>query len=480
VAQLNASELIEDHALSAVPADERQSWVALSWNTAGLVTTLVQLFFGALVAFTAGLKIALLAGVTVTVVGAALGWLVGHVGYKSGLSSTVLARQYGFGLRGSAVASVIFGFMIIGFLALENAILYKGVLLYFAMDDTLGNAILVYGLFSVAWILLTTYGFGLLTRVSSLTLILFLLVLAYLGWKIVSAAGLQAGQLLGFGAQLPSAVLATMGAESAIGKFAFAVNILIGSAGALALVDADLGRYARRSADIGIAAIIGNVFMDIVIVAIGGVVMYAATPALTDFYMHGRGVTVAEAQTIVLGSPDSVAAVFIVFGGIVGTALMFLAQAKAQVINTYSASLSLSNLGAVLLGRNLGRLTWVIIANLIGLVLLYGQILALVNAYITLLGILTTAFAGLIIADFYIVRRGRPAEAGDPIAAVNWPGIVTIVAAPLVSIYLMGNIVPIKFVTTLAVTLVLYPLLTGLAARSLPAIPVPTAGAGDV
>jgi cytosine permease len=233
---------------------------------------------------------------------------------------------------------------------------------------------------------------------------------------------------------------------------------LIGSAGALSLVDADLGRYARRSRDIGIAAIVGNVFMDLFMLTLGGVIMYAASPALSDFYVHSRGVSLEEAHDLVLRSPDSVAAVFIVFGGIWGAVLMFLAQTKAQVLNTYSASLSLSNLGAALFGRNIGRLAWVVIANVVGLCLLYGRILELVNDYITLLGILTTAFAGLIIADFYIVRRGTPANTEIP-ASVNWPGIITVILAPITSIYVLEGLVPFKFVSTLAVTLLLYPVL---------------------
>ena len=36
---------MEDHALERVPEGERESWLKISWNTVGLVTTLVILFF---------------------------------------------------------------------------------------------------------------------------------------------------------------------------------------------------------------------------------------------------------------------------------------------------------------------------------------------------------------------------------------------------------------------------------------------------
>jgi cytosine permease len=93
------------------------------------------LFFGALVTFLAGIKLELLAGIVATAVGGILGWLLGHVAFRTGLSSTVMARKFGFGVRGSALGSLIFAFMIIGFLALENALLYKGLLFAFGLPD---------------------------------------------------------------------------------------------------------------------------------------------------------------------------------------------------------------------------------------------------------------------------------------------------------------------------------------------------------
>jgi len=54
---------MEDHALERVPDGERETWLKITWNTVGLITTLVIMFFGAVVCFVAGVKIALLAGI---------------------------------------------------------------------------------------------------------------------------------------------------------------------------------------------------------------------------------------------------------------------------------------------------------------------------------------------------------------------------------------------------------------------------------
>ena len=128
---------MDDHALERVPDRERAGWLKLSWNTAGIVTTLIQLFFGALVTFVAGMRVAIWSGLIVTLIGASLGWAVGHVGCRTGLSSTLITRGHGLGKRGSLIASLIFGFMIIGFLAIENALLYNGLLFFLNLPDTL-------------------------------------------------------------------------------------------------------------------------------------------------------------------------------------------------------------------------------------------------------------------------------------------------------------------------------------------------------
>jgi cytosine permease len=454
---------MEDHALESVPEHMRQGWMTLSWNTAGIVTTLVILFFGALTSFAAGFKIAMAAGAFVAVVGTLIGWACGHIAYKTGLSSTVMARHYGFGTRGSVIGSLIFGFMIIGFLALENSLLYAGFRFAFGLEDSLANQVLIYGLLTTAWVLLTAYGFELVSKVSSYTLVAFMAVLIYITWHVVSTnAG---GQVFSFPALFPAEVLAGMGATDDMGKFIFCTNVLIGSAGALALVDADLGRYSRTSRDIGAAAAVGNLAMCIVMVFVGAVFMYAGMGKLVMHYTITMHLSPQAAHQLAM-SPDGVTAAFLLFGGAVGVALMILAQAKAQVLNTYSGSLALSNLFDAV-GLRMGRIVMVVMANVIGLLMVALGILTQVQAWIEILGVITTAFAAVMIVDFFWVSRwlgGR--SVGEE---VNWAGVITTVVAAVLAHYVLNKIVPIQFFTSLAVTLVLYPALRLTVCRPRPA-----------
>lgn len=459
--EISLKKATDDHALEAVPDGERRNWLQLSWSTIGIVTTLVQLFVGALTSFVAGIEVAIKAGMIVTLVGSLLGWAVGHVAYKTGLSSTLLARDFGMGRLGSLIMALVFGFMIIGFIAMENALLYKGILFYFGIADSPTASVLIYGALTLLWMSLTAFGFNLITRISSWLLITFLAVLAYIIEHVVAGSGLSLAAVLSFGPQVPPEVQSALGATDDGGRLAFCINVLIGSAGALALVDADLGRYARSSKDIGVAALLGNVFMDIGMLAVGGAVLFAGMAELAAYYNSTAGLAAAGAPMAALNGPDSIAAAFIVFGGAIGTLLMFVAQSKAQVLNTYSASLSLTNIFDVSFGWRPGRLTFVILANVFALLMLWGSILDWFHGFITVLGILTTCFSVVIVLDYFLVkpRLSRAMVAASQGEKANWAGLITCALGFVLAHYLLNDLMKIECVTSMLVCVVVYPLL---------------------
>jgi cytosine permease len=255
----------------------------------------------------------------------------------------------------------------------------------------------------------------------------------------------------------PAEVLQGMGAVDDVGKFIFCTNVLIGSAGALALVDADLGRYARSSRDIGAAAAVGNFAMCVVMVFVGGVFMYAGTSKLVAHYATTMKIDAQAAQQIAM-SPDGVTAAFLLFGGSIGVALMILAQGKAQVLNTYSGSLALSNLFDAV-GMRMSRTVMVVVANIIGLAMVAGGILAQVQAWIETLGVVTTAFAGVMIVDYFLVSRWLGTRSSQTPENCNWAGVITTVVAAALAHYVLNRVVPIQFFTSLTVAFVLYPCL---------------------
>jgi cytosine permease len=454
------AEKIDDHALEAVPIGDRKSWVSLTWNTAGIVTTLIILFFGALVCFAAGVRIAILAGFLSFLFGTTIGWLLARIAVVTGHSNTLITREFGLGERGSAIASIIFGLLIIGMLALENALLYRGVLFFFGLEDTLSASISVYGLLTIAWIALTTFGFNLVSRFSSLMLTGFLLVIAWMLFRIFEDTGVSVRDAVSFASVLPVSTLASMGITSDADKLVFAFNILVGPACALPLVAVDYGRYARSTLHAGTATTIGNFVQLLVVPLLGGVLVFAAQEGLIQSFINEQGLTEEAAAARVLSSPYNVAAAFMLFGGTAGFVLMFIAQSKAQVLNCYSGSLALANLVDATFAWRPGRFIFVIAANVIALGMLYGHLLELVEAWITMLGVLLASLSCLIIADYYIVRPFLERRGIDPApGALNLAGVLTLGTAIVIARYLLAAIQPVEAVTAVIIVLTLYPAL---------------------
>jgi cytosine permease len=92
----------------------------------------------------------------------------------------------------------------------------------------------------------------------------------------------------------------------------------------------------------------------------------------------------------------------------------------------------------------------------VAVLLLFGDLLALVSQWLTLLGVLSTGLAGLVITDYFIVRRLLLSEAGAP-EAVNWAGVVVLFFGTWLAHIALPQIVPIEFFPSLGFSLLCYP-----------------------
>ncbi len=447
--------VIEDNALQPVPAEQRVGGWSLVFNTAGVGSTLVILAIGGGVTYVAGTRWGLAMGLVAVVFGSLLGWAIGHVCQVAGTSSTVTSRFYGLGVRGSALASLIFAFMVLGFLALENALLYYGTLFMFGWAPTRTNAILIYGVLTVAWIALTTFGLRLVQKTSAiLTVIAIALILVVtvvaLAKSDVSISDIWLYTPHGLE---PSDVLTGLSA-------------IAGIAGALALTGADFGRYARTSRDVRIMAVGGSIVVNFFVVAIGTVIFQAGNSVVAQYLQEpahaGTAATIPGASTsekLAYMTSNDVGAYFIVLAGFIGFFVMYAAQAKAQVINTYSGSLALSNLFDATTRRGIGRFWWVVVGNVIGLLAVWGGILGFINDWLGALGILTTSLCTLVIADYFIVRRQAAAHP-TLVENFNWAGIIALLLSSGVAYALVkADVTSLGFAVALILTAVIYPVL---------------------
>jgi cytosine permease len=273
-------------------------------------------------------------------------------------------------------------------------------------------------------------------------------------YKAAFDTGVPLGETLTHGPLIPE-----LGDTSS--RFQLALAVLAGSAGALALVDADYARYARSTRDVGILAIAGAIAIDIAMVVTGTIIIYGATPVVAEFLVSNDQATQANAaQEASALAQANTGAYFIVLSSVAGFLLMYAAQAKAQVLNTYSGSLALTNLFDALFSWRPGRFFMVILGNIIGLLMVLGGILGALQTYLGLLGILTTSFCGIMIADYYIVRRMSSPVGRSSVDSINWAGVISITLASVVSFVLQQTgVFLLGFLLALVITLVLYPVL---------------------
>lgn len=442
----NIRSRMDDHALDRVPEEERKSWIQLSNNTMGITSTLVITLSGALAAFSAGMVIGIIAGIVAIIIGTTFGHLMGNIARKEGLSSTVITRYYGFGIKGSVVAAFVFGFMILGFLSLENILLYQGVLFFFDMEPTFLNAVLIYGILTVFWVVLALFGIQLIYRFASIMLITLLIVMVYMVINSLGFSGIPLGEVFSFGSQFEI--------EGNMVAFVAALNILIGATGALSLVSADSCRYARTKKDVFLTNLFGMIVMNIVMLIFGAIIAYVGMKPVVAHYMDTMGMTEETATEIAL---NDIAAFFIILAGVAGFILMFLANGKAQVLNTYSGSLALTNIFSAF-GVRGNRAFFVILANVIALLMITLNIIGFVANYLGWLGVLTTCVATIVIVDYYIVRKVTHRDVDSSLReSVNWAGVITLIVASVVA--LTTSIIPIDFITSSLLSIILYPLL---------------------
>jgi cytosine permease len=165
----------------------------------------------------------------------------------------------------------------------------------------------------------------------------------------------------------------------------------------------------------------------------------------------------AIAQATALAGTNT-GAYFVVLSTMGGFLLMYVAQAKVQVLNVYSGSLALSNLWYALTGRKASRLVMIIAANIICLILIALNVFGRLSTVISDLGIVIIGFIALSIADYYIVRRGTVAKRDAGVERINWAGLLTLVFASVVSYILQTTgVFSFGFVAATIIVLVVYP-----------------------
>lgn len=410
--------LEHDYALDPVPSDRRRSLYSLVAVWVGWAISVSSFLVGGAVGagttFGTGLTAILVGNAILAVIGGA----IGYIGYRTGLT-TYLTSRIIFGVRGSAVPSIVLGILAMGFI---------GVLM-----DAFGSAMesLVTGVpwtvwvivFAVAVTVTAVFGFK---GLAVLSVVAAPLMLAFALYSLIRIGGDDGG----FTAAVDAVPTTPIG-------FDVAVTAVIATWITGAALAGDIGRYARRPSHIVLGAVCG--------------------------YVLGAGFfeTTAMISSSAVGNPNFV--VVMTQLGLLVPAAVILALALWTTTdnNLYSSSLAFTNASKVL-GRTVNKKVWVFVGIGIALVTALGGFAGDFLSFLSIIGTVTPPFAGILLAHFYVLGGLRTPATALLAAApvVRWSALgawaVTSVTMyywapplkPLVGLFLCGALyVVAAFVT---------------------------------
>ena len=383
----------DDYSLSRVPGSERYSWVTLAVQRFGQLSALSQFLLGATLGFGMTFWNAFLALTLGAVLLEVVAIFTGIAGMREGLSTSVLARWAGFGRYGSSIIGLVFAVSLIGWFGVQNAVFAEGVhsliggvpvWVWSIVTGAVVTLIVIYGFLSMAW-------------VAYITVPVFLLLAGYSITNTLSEYRL--GDLLSSAPPGESLSLAT-------GTTIVAGGFIIG--GVLA---PDMTRFNRSTADVIKQTVVGI--------------------TLGEYTVGLIGVLLAHAL-----KTQNIVEIVTSTSGVIGTIILVAATLKINDWNLYSSSLGFANSIDAIFGKRVNRAVITILVGALGTVFSAVGILEQFVPFLIALGVVVPPVAGIMIVDYYILRRHReqleesaarealPArqEKLNPVALFAWAG----------------------------------------------------------
>ena len=349
-----------DYATQRVPMSERKSTLSVSLVVSGFCICMSGLFTGAAMAAGLSLREALIAAFIGNVILSAFGGAVGAAGAREGLSASRLSI-YSFGSQGFKIVSLVLALTMGGWFSVQSG--FFGITIN-AMFPNAG--FITHPQFAGVWggllMLMTAYfGYKGLEVLSKIAIPLIVII-----------------SLIGINAAINSAggwdnVMSITPVGST--TISAGIVLVVGSFAAGASAQADVTRYSKDAKTAWIATIIGFMVANSFIIVAG--------------YL----------STLVTGMGDLPNAMLHLGLGFPALMVLILVQWTTNDNNLYTSSLGLSNIFRI------GRSRIVIIVGVIGSILGGLGVADYFVSWLVVLGIGVPPMAGVIIADYYIIRK---------------------------------------------------------------------------
>ena len=370
-----------------IGAHERQSWLSLTAIWIGNMICLPALMVGGFLA--AGLTIGQVFIALIVGFGIILAYmcLIGIQSEDLGLP-TVSCAEAALGTLGSRfVISLLIGVACIGWFWVQAAVCGSSFSAMLAGLTGITIPVPVSILFwGVVMLLTAVFGYRAMKYLNYIVVPLLVLILGYAAY----ASLFKGGGTPAIAAYTPRANTGLLGG----------ISIVVGSFALGGVISGDCSRYAKSRADVVKSSVLGVLPISLIIMGLG-----AASAIATGQY----DIT----QILVsLGLPA------------IGLIVLIFATWSTNILNAYSGGIALSNLLGF--GEKRYRLTTAL-AGLLGAILGAAGLMDRFTAFLGILSAFIPPVAGVIIAAYWIVGRGRK-ENFRPVRGVNLAGVISFAA----------------------------------------------------
>lgn len=356
----------DDFALTRVRPEAQKHWFGIAVQRFGQVSALSQFLLGATLGFSMTFGEAFLALLLGSIILEVIMCIVGIIGQKEGLNTALLARWTGFGEIGASLVGLAIGISLIGWFGIQSAISAE------SLDALMPGVMPIWVwslLFGLAVTAIVAFGFKGMQLLANITVPLFLILV---GWSIISElADHDLGELLTGPAPGPSMSVWA-------GTGIVAGGLIVG-----AIITADMTRFNRSRADVIKQTVVGV--------------------SLGEFVIGLAGVLLAHAA-----ASGNIVAIVTSSVGLVGLIIVITGTLKINDWNLYSSTLGLVNFISTAFGKHLNRVTTTIVLGVVGSILAAVGILGQFAGFLTILGVAFPPIAGIMVAEYFIVRRWRP------------------------------------------------------------------------
>jgi cytosine permease len=355
---------VDDYALSRVPLSQRHGWWSVGMQRFGQISALSQFLLGATLGFGMTFWSAFWALTFGAVILELVCILVGVIGSREGLQTSMLARWTGFGHGGSAVVGVAIGISLMGWFGIQSAVSAQALTELIGVLPQWAWSLL----FGVGVTFVAVAGFGSMKWVAYITVPAFLALVA---WSI--------------GAELLNHDVGALIASQPAGprlSLLEGTTLVAGSFMVGAVIAPDMTRFNRGTLDVIKQTLFGI--------------------TLGEYVIGLAGVLLAHAVR-----SDSVVTIVTSSVGWVGLLVIVLGTVKINDWNLYSAGLGIVNFAGTVFGRSVPRRGVTMAVGVIGSVLAAGGILDRFTDFLILLGVVFPPISGIMVAEYFVVKRWR-------------------------------------------------------------------------